>query len=1076
MENFYKHLIDKTSRGKFLTPMARKAMSTLVLVFGLFFGIQGVLAHGVQIGYCVLDNGNLRVYIEHWHGSEYSGPLSVTTTYANGSSTTQTIYASGYAWSTSVANLPGCGADINIIEACPNEANTYNDWLYWDFPPGACDGSEIITVEAGTTVVTTESCSELYPQTINPTELTCPNIEVNSCFGTTVDYAVQVTDFCDPNVMLDYSVPSGSYFNTGTTEVMVTATNSFGYTTSCKFDVFVGELDADADGDGFTGPDACTGSQDDCDDNDPNVYPGAPEICDGKDNNCDGEMETATVYNIPIDDFYNMYYMCDYYSGLSWYTYNNFGFSWMSIGNNIPSSVSVEFVITYDDHNYYEYYYPMYYTPDRTVSLNYNYQNSFVSNYNYNCEEEDMYYQKNHVQMVLDPNDYNPGGYNYIDIGNVFTYIGIYSDPALFPAGIFARVCVEYCNTADEAPIVDAGTCPMDITLCGAQTVSWTPPTATDNCDIPTVSSNYNPGEYFDVGVHNVVYTFTDEAGLTTTCEFKITINPLPQVTITQSDLPEWCQGVKVLNAKVANIADLAEPLSYQWSTGETASSIIATANGPYSVVVTDANGCTSSGMTIVDEDLTQLLSAHTIVVDDEMDMDNSVVLTGGVGVLDADEVTIQDNSDITTFLVSAQAFIDASSNVADYDNSDSPLSFPAFISNSNIDTNDETINGTVTLSGSNYGHVVVKAGATLNIGNGEMYMRSLTVGKGGTVNFNQEGVLMIRQKMSIGEMCSINVEGPGVVVYVQDNVSVGQGSTVAVDIFAPEGMDVNDSGSFLTTYMYGLFVTDELNSGDNVEWGWNLTCGDLGVDNGNGGGGYQGAYCGEATGTPGFSDDPTCEAAICAADPFCCDTSWDSVCASAAAALADGACSDCMSVDLCGDGVQNGDEIGVDCGGSSCPICPAGTGDCFTSNGTPGCNDAVCQDIICSADPFCCDISWDGICASAAQNLCGAPFQENINTSEVATNDVDKVTDLTVFPNPTSGILNISVYDFIGSEVDVVITNTIGQRVWNQHIDVLEVARVSVDLSGDRYASGLYNLTLFVDGEAITKQIVLTK
>ncbi|MCH8211891.1 MAG: carboxypeptidase regulatory-like domain-containing protein, partial [Planctomycetes bacterium] len=50
--------------------------------------------------------------------------------------------------------------------------------------------------------------------------------------------------------------------------------------------------------------------------------------------------------------------------------------------------------------------------------------------------------------------------------------------------------------------------------------------------------------------------------------------------------------------------------------------------------------------------------------------------------------------------------------------------------------------------------------------------------------------------------------------------------------------------------------------------------------------------------------------------------------------------------------------------------VCP-GEGDCCEANGTPGCNDLDCCQIVCAVDPFCCDFFWDSICAGQAQVLC---------------------------------------------------------------------------------------------------------
>ncbi|MFN9078715.1 MAG: GC-type dockerin domain-anchored protein, partial [bacterium] len=98
---------------------------------------------------------------------------------------------------------------------------------------------------------------------------------------------------------------------------------------------------------------------------------------------------------------------------------------------------------------------------------------------------------------------------------------------------------------------------------------------------------------------------------------------------------------------------------------------------------------------------------------------------------------------------------------------------------------------------------------------------------------------------------------------------------------------------------------------------------------------------CYQAHPTP-YCNQPTCCTTVCAADPFCCNTQWDSLCVNRAI--------------------------------TDCPSCDnPGNGDCLVVHPTPYCNTPECCSTVCAADPFCCNNQWDSLCASAAISTCAS-------------------------------------------------------------------------------------------------------
>ena len=56
---------------------------------------------------------------------------------------------------------------------------------------------------------------------------------------------------------------------------------------------------------------------------------------------------------------------------------------------------------------------------------------------------------------------------------------------------------------------------------------------------------------------------------------------------------------------------------------------------------------------------------------------------------------------------------------------------------------------------------------------------------------------------------------------------------------------------------------------------------------------------------------------------------------------------------------------------GDEIPTGPPVPCNCCTGGNGIGCDCQACEDIVCTADPFCCNPLWDGLCDAAAATLC---------------------------------------------------------------------------------------------------------
>lgn len=107
-------------------------------------------------------------------------------------------------------------------------------------------------------------------------------------------------------------------------------------------------------------------------------------------------------------------------------------------------------------------------------------------------------------------------------------------------------------------------------------------------------------------------------------------------------------------------------------------------------------------------------------------------------------------------------------------------------------------------------------------------------------------------------------------------------------------------------------------------------------------------------------------------------------------------------------------------------------------------------------------------------------PFNRIINvnrsypTITSGISEINKDISLNIYPNPTSGILNLS-YNFSTPEnLSIQIYNTAGALVYNENNFTAQSGTKSIDMNN--LSNGLYHVRVLVSGKQISRQILLNK
>jgi len=348
---------------------------------------------------------------------------------------------------------------------------------------------------------------------------------------------------------------------------------------------------------------------------------------------------------------------------------------------------------------------------------------------------------------------------------------------------------------------------------------------SSDNCGIAERKLQYSTFSCSDTGTRAVEYTVTDGSGNHTTVIVQVSIrDTLAPEAITQNVVLEldW-DGKATLAASEADGGSSDNCSIAEMSLSQADFSCTDLGRRLVTLTVKDVNGNQATARAVVEvKDPNGVCPcSYGVLAFDGIKLKDNEVSAGGVGVINRGKKVKLRNTVINkegTFVKAPENSFDKESEASTYLRGKAPEP-EGFRKNGNKVKKKEKAGKaeSLTLGAGNYGKVKAGKEATITFSGGDIFIRSLKVGKGVNLVFTDNTVLLVRKAVKLGKNTAVNTAGEQMRIYAGGNVSIGNGSEVRGYLHSQGRLKTRRGGEI--TSLEGLFVADRIRGGKNTHW-----------------------------------------------------------------------------------------------------------------------------------------------------------------------------------------------------------------------------------------------------------------